>query len=92
MSKGLEEYEGRKSCSITCARRLGQFLGDERIRDKGLVCQYVISRLPQAQPTSERAIPVSIFSAEPAVARSFLRKWVGDVGGGWRRARGVGVL
>ena len=44
MSKGLEEYEGRKSCPITCARRLGQFLGDERIRDKGLNCQYVIAR------------------------------------------------
>jgi hypothetical protein len=49
MSKGLEEYDGRKSCAITCAKRLGQFLGDERIKDKGLVCQYVISRLPQAQ-------------------------------------------
>lgn len=25
---------GRKSCAITCATRLSQFLGDERIRDK----------------------------------------------------------
>lgn len=25
---------GRKSCAITCATRLAQFLGDERIRDK----------------------------------------------------------
>jgi len=28
--------------------------------------------------TSERAIPVSIFQAEPAVARSFLREWTKD--------------
>ena len=33
-------------------------------------------------PTSERAIPVIIFSAEPAVARAYLRKWCGDGGTG----------
>eukprot|EP00798_Chlamydomonas_sp_ICE-L_P017970 gene17970-24375_t len=86
MSKGLEEYEGRKSCPITCAKRLGQFLGDDRIKDKGLNCKYVISKRPEQLPTSERAIPVLIFSAEPAVARSFLRKWCGgDVGNGTSR-------
>lgn len=38
---------------------------------------------PENQPTSERAIPISIFSAEPSVARAFLRKWCGgDVGSG----------
>ncbi|GAX75625.1 hypothetical protein CEUSTIGMA_g3069.t1 [Chlamydomonas eustigma] len=82
MSKSLEEYEGRKSCAITCAKRLGEFLGDERIRDKGLNCKYVIAKRPENQPTSERAIPVSIFSSEPAVARAYLRKWCGEVGGG----------
>lgn len=35
---------GRKSTAITCAKRLAQFLGDERIREKGLVCNYVIAR------------------------------------------------
>jgi hypothetical protein len=39
-------------------------------------------RRPESAPTSERAIPVSIFSAEPAVARAWLRKWCGDVGSG----------
>ena len=63
MSKSLEEYEGRKSCPVTCAKRLGEFLGDERIKDKGLNCKYVISKNPPNQPTSERAIPVSIFSS-----------------------------
>ena len=56
--------------------------GDERIKDKGLSCQYIIARKPEAQPTSDRAIPVSIFSAEPALARSWLRAWCGDVGAG----------
>jgi hypothetical protein len=83
MSKGLEEYEGRKSCSITCATRLGQFLGDSRVKDKGLVCHYVIVRSPGGTPTSERAVPVAIFSAEPAVARTYLRRWCGgDIGQG----------
>jgi len=81
MSKSLEEYDGRKSCATTCALRLGQFLGDDRIRDKGLVCNYVIARSPSNSPTSERAIPVAIFSTEPAVARTFLRRWCGgDIG------------
>ena len=59
---------GRKSCAITTARRLGQFLGDERIKDKGLNCNYVVAKRPENLPTSERAIPVAIFSTEPAVA------------------------
>lgn len=77
MSKGLDEYDGRKSCAITCARRLAEFLGDGRVRDKGLVCNYVISAFPTGTPTSERAIPVAIFSTEPSVARTYLRKWCG---------------
>jgi hypothetical protein len=28
MSKGMDEYEGRKSCAITTAKRLAQFLGE----------------------------------------------------------------
>ena len=73
---------GRKSCAITTARRLGQFLGDERIKDKGLNCNYVVAKRPENLPTSERAIPVAIFSTEPAVARSFLRKWCGELRAG----------
>lgn len=56
--------------------------GDERIKDKGLNCTYIIARRPENQPTSERAIPCSIFSAEPPVARAWLRKWCGELGSG----------
>lgn len=82
MSKALDEYDGRKSCAITTARRLAQFLGDERIKDKGLNCNYVIARRPDNLPTSDRAIPVAIFSTEPSVARTYLRQWCGDIAGG----------
>ncbi len=73
-------FAGRKSCAITTAKRLAQFLGDERIKDKGLNCNYIIARHPENAPTSDRAIPVAIFSTEPSVARTFLRKWAGDTG------------
>lgn len=60
--------------------------GDERIKDKGLNCTYIIARKPENLPTSERAIPCSIFSAEPPVARAWLRKWCGDLGSGeWQK-------
>ena len=71
-------YAGRKSSAITTAKRLGEFLGDDRIKDKGLNCNYVIAKRPDNLPTSERAIPVAIFSTKPQVAWSFLRKWCGD--------------
>ena len=176
MSKSVEEYGDRKSCAITTAQRLAQFLGDERIKDKGLACNYIIAacalcclhcalparfclrhlslccawllvsccdvanstaagvsallqcgcqplhcivhaetappqraqlcpstntstahsthqatarltvqslcRKPQGTPTSARAVPVIIFSAEPAVARGFLRRWTGEAASG----------
>ena len=77
-----DHHAGRKSSAITTAKRLAQFLGDERIKDKGLNCNYVIAKRPENLPTSERAIPVAIFSTEPAVARSFLRKWCSHLSSG----------
>lgn len=78
ISKTVEEYEGRKSTSLTTAGRLADFLGADMIKDKGLNCNLVISRLPTGAPTTERAIPVAIFSCEPAMRRYFLRKWLKD--------------
>ena len=54
-------------------------------QDKGLNCNYVVAKRPDNLPTSERAVPVAIFSTEPAVARTFLRKWCGDVRAGQSR-------
>ncbi|SCW03082.1 LAFE_0G02542g1_1 [Lachancea fermentati] len=78
MSKTLKEYEGQKSTSITTARRLGEFLGEEMVKDKGLQCKYIISSKPLNAPVTERAIPVAIFSADLSVKRSFLRRWLMD--------------
>ncbi|GES67478.1 hypothetical protein SCEPF1_0005004900 [Saccharomyces cerevisiae] len=78
MSKTLKEYEGQKSTSITTARRLGDFLGEDMVKDKGLQCKYIISSKPFNAPVTERAIPVAIFSADIPIKRSFLRRWTLD--------------
>ncbi|EPE35724.1 DNA/RNA polymerase [Glarea lozoyensis ATCC 20868] len=76
MSKTLEEYGTQKSTSITTAKRLADFLGEQMVKDKGLNCKYIICSRPKNAPVTERAIPVAIFSAELSVKRFFLRKWL----------------
>ncbi|KAK6582509.1 hypothetical protein PZA11_004917 [Diplocarpon coronariae] len=76
MSKTLEEYGSQKSTSITTAKRLADFLGEQMVKDKGLNCKYIICSRPKNAPVTERAIPVAIFSAEASVKRHFLRKWL----------------
>ncbi len=48
------------------------------VKDKGLNCNLIISRLPAGAPVTERAIPVAIFSCEESVKKYFLRKWLKD--------------
>jgi DNA polymerase epsilon subunit 1 len=78
MSKTLAEYGGQKSTSISTAKRLAEFLGDQMVKDKGLACKFVISAKPMGAPVTERAVPVAIFSAEESVKRTYLRKWLKD--------------
>ncbi|TFK50458.1 DUF1744-domain-containing protein [Heliocybe sulcata] len=78
MSKTLAEYGGQKSTSISTAKRLAEFLGDQMVKDKGLACKFIISARPMDAPVTERAIPVAIFSAEESVKRTYLRKWLKD--------------
>ena len=56
MSRKLEEYEGQKSTSISTAKRLAEFLGDQMVKDKGLSCRFIISRKPEGSPVTERAM------------------------------------
>lgn len=76
MSKSLAEYGTQKSTSITTAKRLGEFLGEEMVKDAGLACKYIISARPHGSPVTERAIPVSIFSSDKK--EHFLKKWLKD--------------
>ncbi|KAF4585906.1 DNA polymerase epsilon [Ophiocordyceps camponoti-floridani] len=76
MSKTLEEYGGQKSTSITTARRLADFLGDQMVKDKGLNCKFIICSKPRNAPVTQRAVPVAIFSADETVKRTYLRKWL----------------
>lgn len=76
MSKALSEYGDQKSTSITTAKRLGEFLGEEMVKDAGLATKYIISAKPIGSPVTERAIPVSIFSSDKK--EYFLKKWLKD--------------
>ena len=76
MSRQLEDYGDQKGTSQTTARRLGEFLGAEIIKDKGLNCKFIISQLPHGAPVTERAVPTAIWKAEPAVMKHYLRKWL----------------
>jgi DNA polymerase epsilon subunit 1 len=78
MSKTLAEYGAQKSTSISTAKRLAEFLGEQMVKDKGLSCRFIISSKPNGAPVTERAIPVAIFDADPAIKRHFLRKWLKD--------------
>ncbi|XP_034952341.1 DNA polymerase epsilon catalytic subunit 1 [Chelonus insularis] len=80
MSKKLEDYGAQKSTSISTAKRLAEFLGDQMLKDAGLACKYIIAKKPHGAPVTERAIPMAIFQSEPSVTRHYLRKWLKDPG------------
>jgi DNA polymerase epsilon subunit 1 len=76
MSRQLDDYGDQKGTSQTTARRLGEFLGAEIIKDKGLNCKFIIAEQPYGAPVTERAIPTAIWKAEPGIMKHFLRKWL----------------
>ncbi|EOA39472.1 hypothetical protein CARUB_v10008067mg [Capsella rubella] len=76
MSKSLADYGEQKSCAVTTAKRLAEFLGDSMVKDKGLRCQYIVACEPKGTPVSERAVPVAIFeTTKPGIMKFYLRKW-----------------
>ncbi|XP_057988015.1 DNA polymerase epsilon catalytic subunit A isoform X2 [Hevea brasiliensis] len=75
MSKSLVDYGQQKSCAVTTARRLSDFLGDTMVKDKGLRCQYIVACEPSGTPVSERAVPVAIFETDAEIMKFYLRKW-----------------
>ncbi|RKF72361.1 DNA polymerase epsilon catalytic subunit A [Golovinomyces cichoracearum] len=76
MSKPLDQYGTQKSTSITTAKRLADFLGEQMVKDKGLNCKYVICSRPRNAPVTERAIPIAIFSADPVARNTYLSRWM----------------
>jgi len=80
MSRQLDDYGTQKGTSQTTARRLGEFLGAEIIKDKGLNCKFIIAEQPYGAPVTDRAIPTAIWKAEPAVMKHYLRKWLKSPG------------
>jgi len=76
MSRSLAEYGSQKSTSISTAKRLAEFLGDQMVKDKGLSCRFIISKKPEGAPVTERAIPMAIFQTEESIKKHYLKKWL----------------
>ncbi|KAG1689536.1 DNA polymerase epsilon catalytic subunit A [Nymphon striatum] len=76
MSKKLAEYGEQKSTSISTAKRLAEFLGDQMTKNAGLNCRFIISKKPDGAPVTERAIPLAIFQSQPSVKKHYLRRWL----------------
>lgn len=76
MSRMLADYGEQKSTSISTAKRLAEFLGDDVIKDKGLCCRFIIANVPRDAPVTERAIPLAIFQSEQSIRNHYLRKWL----------------
>jgi len=74
LSKELKEYGDLKGVGINAVKRMQEFLGDEIVKGSKLNCPYIISKKPIDSPITERSIPISIFSSEPAIKKKFLRK------------------
>lgn len=56
MSKSLAEYGEQKSCAVTTAKRLADFLGDAMVKDKGLRCQYVVACEPKVETCNNNLV------------------------------------
>ena len=78
LSKPLSEYGKLKSTAVTCAKRMGELLGEELVKDKGLNVKFVICKKPLDVPISERTIPTIVFQTEPSIMRSYIKKWCND--------------
>lgn len=78
MSKKLEDYGAQKSTSISTAKRLAEFLGDQMVKDAGLACKFVISKKPIGCPVTERVIPLAIFQCEATIRKCYLSRWLHD--------------
>ncbi|VFQ71572.1 unnamed protein product [Cuscuta campestris] len=75
LSTSLADCGEQKSCAVTTAKRLRDFLGDAMVKDKGLCCQYIVACEPKGTPVTERAIPVAIFKTNTENMKLYIKKW-----------------
>ncbi|KAI5191593.1 DNA polymerase epsilon subunit 1 [Nematocida minor] len=75
MSKSAEEYSVAKSTCLTAAERLSELLG-QNVVVKGMCCSFIVSKYPENEPVTSRAIPQSVFQAEKESRDKYLQKWM----------------
>lgn len=50
MSRKLSDYKQAKSMTVTTANRLGELLGAETVKDAGVNCSWIVSRVRNTTP------------------------------------------
>lgn len=79
IQKSIAEYGDQKSTSLTAAKRLSEFLGEEILKEGGgLNVKFIISKLPTGAKVAERAVPTSIFQEKKQIKEKYLKKWLKD--------------
>lgn len=86
MSKSLADYGEQKSCAVTTAKRLGDFLGTDIVKHKGLRCQYVVACEPRVRflfylRRNGRYLKIIVLTTSSAInwdilQRCLLKKWI----------------
>ena len=78
LSKSISEYGSKKGTSITCAKRLAEFLGQDALKEGSLNVKFIISKMPMDEKVASRAIPTAIFDTDKPIKEKFLKKWLKD--------------
>ena len=76
LSRRVEDYENKKVLALVGINRMGEFLGKEMVKGKGITCTFLISKKPIGAPLNQRVIPVSIFNVDERTKKRFLKKWL----------------
>ncbi|KAI5166167.1 DNA polymerase epsilon subunit 1 [Nematocida sp. AWRm78] len=75
MSKSADALSMVKTTCLTAAERLSELLG-QNVVVKGMSCSFIISKYPENEPVTSRAIPQSVFYAEKSQKEKYLQKWL----------------
>lgn len=79
MSKSLADYGEQKSCAVTTAKRLADFLGDAMVKDKGLRCQYIVACEPKVYLFDLSLVPLLYSKLSTCVSSSIMKSSNEDI-------------
>lgn len=76
ISRDAESYSASKSACLTALGRASELL-QQSMSGKGTSCAFIISRYPEGESVTSRALPQVVFRAEATEKEKYLKKWLG---------------